>query len=63
MEGLTFGGMLVGHIGITVDDVNKACKRFESLGVEFVKKPDDGNIILLIRETFKRRYIIYDILT
>lgn len=31
-----------GHIGITVDDVNKACARFESLGVEFVKKPEDG---------------------
>ncbi|CAI9768540.1 unnamed protein product [Fraxinus pennsylvanica] len=31
-----------GHIGITVHDVNKACKRFESLNVEFVKKPNDG---------------------
>ena len=31
-----------GHIGITVDDTYKACERFESLGVEFVKKPDDG---------------------
>ncbi|KAL8496546.1 hypothetical protein ACS0TY_020295 [Phlomoides rotata] len=37
-----------GHIGITVDDVHKACQRFESLGVEFVKKPDDGNYILFI---------------
>ncbi|KAL7173739.1 hypothetical protein ACSBR2_033070 [Camellia fascicularis] len=31
-----------GHIGITVDDTIKACERFEHLGVEFVKKPDDG---------------------
>lgn len=31
-----------GHIGITVDDTYKACERFKSLGVEFVKKPDDG---------------------
>ncbi|KAF3619667.1 Lactoylglutathione lyase [Capsicum annuum] len=30
-----------GHIGVTVDDVYKACERFESLGVEFVKKPLD----------------------
>lgn len=33
-----------GHIGITVDDTYKACERFERLGVEFVKKPDDGKI-------------------
>lgn len=32
-----------GHIGITVDDTYKACKRFESLDVPFVKKPDDGS--------------------
>ncbi|KAI9084187.1 hypothetical protein K1719_033858 [Acacia pycnantha] len=35
-----------GHIGITVDDTYKACERFEHLGVEFVKKPDDGNKLL-----------------
>eukprot|EP00250_Pteridium_aquilinum_P017966 c23871_g1_i3 orf=114-878(+) len=33
-----------GHIGITVDDTYKACERFEKLGVEFVKKPNDGRI-------------------
>ncbi|XP_054813688.1 lactoylglutathione lyase [Prosopis cineraria] len=33
-----------GHIGITVDDTYKACERFERLGIEFVKKPDDGKM-------------------
>ena len=33
-----------GHIGITVPDVYAACNRFEELGIEFVKKPDDGNM-------------------
>jgi hypothetical protein len=36
-----------GHIGVTVHDVYKACERFERLGVEFVKKPDDGKLFLL----------------
>ncbi|MFK7740514.1 MAG: lactoylglutathione lyase [Planctomycetota bacterium] len=31
-----------GHIGISVPDVYAACDRFESLGVEFVKRPDAG---------------------
>ncbi|KAH7542686.1 hypothetical protein FEM48_Zijuj02G0100500 [Ziziphus jujuba var. spinosa] len=33
-----------GHIGVTVDDTYKACERFERLGVEFAKKPDDGKM-------------------
>jgi lactoylglutathione lyase len=33
-----------GHIGISVPDVYATCARFEALDVEFVKRPDDGNM-------------------
>lgn len=33
-----------GHIGFCVPDVEAACTRFEQLGVEFVKHPDDGKM-------------------
>ncbi len=33
-----------GHIGVSVPDVYAACERFEQLGIEFVKRPDDGKM-------------------
>ena len=33
-----------GHIAITCDNIEKACERFESLGVKFQKKLTDGKM-------------------
>ena len=33
-----------GHIGFSVPDVYAASKRFEDLGVNFIKMPDDGKL-------------------
>jgi len=33
-----------GHIGLSVPDVYAACERFDKLGVQFVKRPDDGKM-------------------
>jgi lactoylglutathione lyase len=33
-----------GHIAITVDDVEAACERFEKLGVQFKKRPNEGSM-------------------
>jgi len=33
-----------GHIAITVDEIDKACMRFEQLGVPFQKKLTDGKM-------------------
>ncbi|KAJ9513367.1 hypothetical protein QJQ45_001400 [Haematococcus lacustris] len=33
-----------GHIGLSVPDVEEACKRFEEMGVVFQKKPSEGSM-------------------
>ena len=33
-----------GHIGFAVPDLQAACERFTSLGVKFVKRPEDGKM-------------------
>jgi lactoylglutathione lyase len=43
-SGNTDPGRGFGHLAITVDDLEKACDRFETLGVPFKKRPKDGNM-------------------
>nr|XP_022901625.1 lactoylglutathione lyase-like [Onthophagus taurus]XP_022902019.1 lactoylglutathione lyase-like [Onthophagus taurus] len=33
-----------GHIGLMVPNVEKACERFEKMGVNFIKRPQDGKM-------------------
>ncbi|KAJ1726247.1 Lactoylglutathione lyase [Coemansia sp. Benny D160-2] len=33
-----------GHIAITVDDLQAACARFDSLSVKFIKRPEEGRM-------------------
>lgn len=41
-----------GHIGFAVPDLAAACRRFDELGISFVKRPEDGkmNDIAFIRD-------------
>lgn len=41
-----------GHIAISVDNIDAACKRFEDMGVQFQKKLTDGKMCAAI-------YIVY----
>ena len=33
-----------GHIAVVVDDIQKACERFEELQVKFIKRLQDGKM-------------------
>lgn len=43
-NGNTDNGRGFGHIAVVVDNIEKACERFESLGVKFIKKLTDGKM-------------------
>ena len=50
-----------GHIGFSVPDVYKASERFEKLGVEFVKRPDDGKMkgLAFIKDVSIKTMVVY----
>jgi lactoylglutathione lyase len=43
-DGNSEPGKGFGHIGVSVPSVEAACERFQALGVDFVKKPEDGKM-------------------
>ncbi|KAI8971051.1 lactoylglutathione lyase [Pilobolus umbonatus] len=43
-NGNTEPGRGFGHTAILVDNIEKACERFEKLGVKFIKKLTDGSM-------------------
>lgn len=44
-----------------VPDVNEACERFEQLGVEFVKRPNDGRMkgLAFIKDPDGKYFLLY----
>ena len=43
-NGNTDPGRGYGHIALVVPDLEKACERYEQLGVKFIKRPQDGSM-------------------
>ncbi|KAK4873754.1 hypothetical protein RN001_013114 [Aquatica leii] len=44
-----------GDIGLMVPDVDKACERFESLDVNFIKRPQDGKMKTIVTDPDRSR--------
>ena len=52
-----------GHICVSVDDLDEACKRFESKGVEWKKRLTDGrmkNVAFVLGKLIKRRVLVQE---